>query len=265
MSKLISVVMAYYNRKQHLINTLYSMNKSSIKEFEVIIVDDGSDEEHRIEDLEEKFNFLKVIRIEKEEKKHINPCFPTNIAISHSKGDLIIIQNPECFHYNDIFYHVINNLEINKYLAYTTLNKDISSILVNIDWEKNYGKQIDNIIKIDLNDDSIQWYCHSKYRPLPLNFCSAITRKDLIDLNGFDERYSDGIERDDIEFLERIKRKKMEIEIVDDNLVIHQSHPPFHYVQNNAKELRLKNHKLYSMTTEKEKIIKANPNKVIIK
>ena len=125
-SRLISVVMAYYNRRLHLINSLHSMNKSHYKNFEVIIVDDASDEEHRIEDLQNQFNFyLKLIRIEKHEKTHTNPCIPTNIAISHASGDIIIIQNPECFHYDDVFSHVINNLNKNDYFAYSTVNKNI--------------------------------------------------------------------------------------------------------------------------------------------
>jgi len=265
--KLISVVMAYYNRKQHLINTLHSMKKSEYKNFEVIVVDDGSDEEHRIEDLQKEFEFLKVHRIEKENKNYTNPSIPTNIALSQTSGDKIIIQNPECFHYGDVFNHVVKNLNKNKYLAYSTLNKDISVQLATIDWSKDYQKQIDKIIKIDVKDNSPenQWYCHKEFRPLALNFCVAITRKDLADLNGFDERYAYGIERDDIEFLDRIKRKKMQITFVKNAIVIHQSHPPFQYSQTDAKELRLKNHQLYAKTTAVENIIRANPNKIIIR
>jgi len=93
----------------------------------------------------------------------------------------------------------------------------------------------------------------------------AITRKDLIELNGFDERYANGIERDDIEFLDRIVRKKMKIVFIDDAIVIHQSHPPFQYSHTNAKDLRLKNHQLYARTTAIENIVKVNPGKKILK
>lgn len=258
--------MAYYNRKQHLINTLHSMEKSKYKNFEVIIVDDASDEEHRIEDLLDKFKFLKLYRIERENKWYVNPCIPTNIGLSNVSGNIIIIQNPECFHYNDVFYHVINNLNQNDYFAYTTLNKDVSTQLTSINWSLNYEEQINKIILINKNDGlTNHWYCHNIYRPMALNFCAAITKKDLIDLNGFDERYAYGIERDDVEFLDRIKRKKMNMLIVDDVMVIHQSHKPFQYSHVNTQELRQKNHKLYAETTAKEAIIKANPNKIILK
>ena len=47
----ISIVMAYYNRRQLLINTLQSIMSSFIKDIEVIVVDDFSKESERIEDL----------------------------------------------------------------------------------------------------------------------------------------------------------------------------------------------------------------------
>lgn len=43
--------MGYRNRKQLLIRTLDSIRRSEIKDYEVVIVDDASDEEHRIEDI----------------------------------------------------------------------------------------------------------------------------------------------------------------------------------------------------------------------
>jgi len=259
---MISVAIAYYNRKQHLRNTLWSMTKSMFKDFEVIVVDDGSDDINRLDDLEKQFEFLKVIRINPEDKTHTNPCIPFNMALSHTKGDIIILQNPECFHYNDIFQHVNNNISKNTYLAYSTINKNLVNEFSEIDW-KNYSPEILNdIVKINNNDT---WYCHSKFRPMALNFCSAIMRSDLIELNGFDERYAYGVERDDVEFLTRIQRKNMNILIVDNILVVHQSHTPFYYVKKDSNVFKNINHTLFSRTTAIENIIKANPDKIILK
>lgn len=61
----ISIVTAYHNRKQLFYNTLKSISKSSVKDIEVIVVDDGSNEEHRLEDLTQEFPYLKIIRLEK--------------------------------------------------------------------------------------------------------------------------------------------------------------------------------------------------------
>ena len=48
---MISIAMAYKNRRSQLIKTLESIESQSHKDVEVIIVDDGSDEEHKITDL----------------------------------------------------------------------------------------------------------------------------------------------------------------------------------------------------------------------
>ena len=54
----ISIVTSYYNRKQQFINTLKSIEESVHKDVEVIVVDDCSVEEHRLEGLVDEFPFL---------------------------------------------------------------------------------------------------------------------------------------------------------------------------------------------------------------
>ena len=59
---MISIVTAYYNRKKLFHNTLLRLASFSHSNFEVIVVDDGSNEDNRLDDLEKVFDFLKVIR-----------------------------------------------------------------------------------------------------------------------------------------------------------------------------------------------------------
>ena len=257
----ISIVMTYYNRKQHLINTLWSISKSRYKNFEVIVVDDGSSVSHRIRDLEKEFSFLKVHRINIKEKTYRNPCVPLNVAIGQSTGDIIIIQSAECFHYDDIIRYAAYNTEVGKYLAFSTLNKDCVNLITKY-MNKDNIKRLREELTLEKKD---RWYCHGTHRPRALNFCTAITRKDLIELNGFDERYSMGIERDDADFLTRVKRKGMEVVFVDDLMAIHQKHDLVYYQQEDSKELKELNHKLYEDTTEVENIIRANLDKIILK
>ena len=90
---MISIVTTYFNRRSQFINTLKSLEISKVKDFEVIAVDDCSDEDQRIDDLANRFSFLKTHRIQKENKWYNNPCIPFNIGFSLSSGDQIIIQN----------------------------------------------------------------------------------------------------------------------------------------------------------------------------
>ena len=81
---MISIVTSYYNRKQIFIRTLNSI-KSQLDIYknplEVIVVDDGSDAEERLEDLVVEFPFLKIVRLEKENKWYKNSCIPFNINV----------------------------------------------------------------------------------------------------------------------------------------------------------------------------------------
>ena len=88
----ISIVTSYYNRKKQFINTLETISKSSeINNTEIIAVDDASDDSEKIEYLTNLYPFLKVIRVNKENKWWSNPSIPFNKAINESSGDVIII------------------------------------------------------------------------------------------------------------------------------------------------------------------------------
>lgn len=146
-------------------------------------------------------------------KNYVGPSIPYNLGFRKSKGDKIIIQNPECCHVGDIISYTNNNLENNIYLSFHCFA---------------CGKrEIDQLHKtdfLDVNLSSGRWYNHTIHRPASYHFCTAITRKDLIELNGFDERYALGMNYDDDEFIERIRKKGLQIKFVEEPWVIHQYH-----------------------------------------
>jgi glycosyltransferase involved in cell wall biosynthesis len=251
---MISIVTAYINRKNLLINTLLSITKSEIKDFELIVVDDCSNEDQRIEGLCEIFPFLRVIRIEPHQKWYVNPCVPFNIGFKEAKGDIVIIQNPECYHYDDILSYVENNLKENDYFSFSCYSlpkeKNINLLeYVRTDFFNN--QSADN-----WGDDA--WYNHSIYRPAGYHFCSAIFKTELEKLGGFDQRYAHGICFDDNEILERIKRKGMCVSIVDQKKVLHQWHDSVSYNLSNHEDLQGINRDLFYNTTMKETNWSAN-------
>lgn len=224
---MISVVTAYYNRKKLFTRTLKSMLPYYGKiDFEVIVVDDGSDEAERLEDLQTDFPFLRVIRLEKQNKWYKNPCIPFNIGFEAVKGDKIIIQNPECYHFGAILAYVDTHLKENEYLSFgcfsmDKLNTDDDALFFD---EKNIAKLIENNNRSFTTDGDLGWYNHSKFRPEAFHFCAAMMSTDLFDLGGFDERYAKGVGYDDDELIWRIKNKKMQIKFIDDQIVLHQNH-----------------------------------------
>lgn len=224
---MISIVTAYYNRKKLFLRTLNSLKPSYGKiDFEVIAVDDGSDEKERIEDLQIEFPFLKVIRLEKNTKWYSNSCIPFNIGFANVKGDKIIIQNPECYHYDNILEYVSENLCNNQYLSFGcfSLDKEQTDDDKTFFDKENIDCLIESNNKTVVDDGDLGWYNHSKHRPEAFHFCSAIKTIDLYDLGGFDERYALGVGFDDNEFVYRIKSKKMQVVFVDEKIVLHQNH-----------------------------------------
>ncbi|MEC5157631.1 glycosyltransferase family 2 protein [Chryseobacterium sp. MP_3.2] len=224
---MISIVTAYYNRKQLFLNTLRSIKQQNSKYLlEVIAVDDGSEESERLEDLVPEFPFLKIIRLEKKNKWYHNSCIPFNIGFRAAKGDKIIIQNPECFHYGNILDYTQKNLNQNSYLSFGcfSLDKTSTDHIEEIFSKKEIAHVIKKNNDFARKDGGIGWYNHSLYRPKGYHFCTAITAKDLKSMGGFDELYALGIAYDDNDFLSRIKKKKLDIRFIDDELVLHQNH-----------------------------------------
>jgi GT2 family glycosyltransferase len=260
----ISIVMAYYNRKKLLINTLNSISRSLLSPelFEIIIVDDNSSEEHQLYDIKERFNHLNIniIEIKAKQKDWINSSITYNIGFNHIQFNRVIIQNPECFHTGDILLYTYDNLKSNDYIAYGA-------------YSLKYDDDINNFnikdIPINMRGEN-GWMNHSTIWPVYYHFCAAIYYNNILKLNGFDERYKDGIAFDDNELVERIKRCGLNMKIVDYPFVLHQYHFTDKYhlsslipddEKNKKMELFIKNKELFENITLKENIYTAPNNK----
>lgn len=261
----ISIVIGYVNRKRLFYETLKSIAKTKYDDFEVIAVDDCSLPEERIEDFLKEFSFLKIIRLEPENKWYVNTCIPYNIGIRAAIGDIIILQNAECLHVHDVITYLANNVNDTNYISVSTyaLNPEITNqlpSLINNDFLK-YFKSLPQ--QPTAGSPSLGWYNHSKFRPTYYHFCSAMTKKNMNLLGGFDERYALGTSYEDTEFIERIKRMKLKMINVDDVSVIHQWHVTFQYQHPNFIENHNRNRALLYGVTMKEKIVFVNNNLVI--
>ena len=258
---MISIVTAYYNRKSLFYETLKSIARSNHKNIELIVVDDGSSIEHRLEEYLTVFPFMKIIRLEKENKWYANPCIPFNIGIRAAVGDIIMLQNPECLHVHDILTYVSENIDDRKYITMSAYYLDEKTT-------KELPKYSDNNYIADYlktlpqqgtgGDLKMGWFNHSIHRPVYYHFCSAITKKNMNLLGGFDERYANGISYDDNEFIERIGRLGLNKVIADNVSVIHLWHPTFYYADANFMILHEKNRLLFENVTKKETGYKVN-------
>lgn len=233
----VSIILPYYNRKDLILNTLKSFEYFyKNKNVEIVIVDDVSSEEHR---LENHINFnldIKLIRLGN--KTGINPCYPYNVGVRESTGDIIILSSPETFHTTDIFdiSNNFNELNDNTYLLFSVFCLTKPELIHSIkESEFNKCLEIFNDLKPNLfnnlgengytfNNNFGSWYTHSIHRPSGLNFFTAITRNKYYELSGFDERFRYGTGFDDDEFKIRLLESGVEFKYYDDAIGIHLNH-----------------------------------------
>ena len=240
----ISIVMTYYERLHQIKNTLNSFKKYINNEFEVIIIDDGS--EFSLNNIINDFDYsITLVEMDKYSKNYYNSCVPFNIGFSFIRGEITIIQNAECLHYTNIFQEIYKSNLFKFYISFScySLSREDTNEFSNQTSQVHFK----NISAT--KDGESAWYNHEKYRPTGYHFCSAILTKHLKNLNGFDIRYAMGIGYDDDELLYRIKENELKLIINNNGIVLHQ----WHYTNKNYdKNLVNRNRFLFKFITKKK-------------
>lgn len=250
---LVSICMSYKDRERQLTFTLDTIIQSIHKNIEIIIVDDGS--KKCVDKIMKSSNIkYKLIKIKEKEKWWINPCIPYNIAIKQSKGDIIILQNPECCHVGDVVNYCVNNIKDNEYFSFCCycLNQTLSRRL-----RKKGTNFFNSINRFNGNgfQDGSGWYQHPIYRPLKYHFLSCFNRKTASVIKGFNEHFAAGMGYDDDELVYRIEKSGIEIKQISENdpMVVHQWHDRPNYRKMN--NLFTINRILYEEIKKKDKTI----------
>jgi len=210
---MITIVILYWNRKQQLLKTLESFTHSEHRNFNVVIVDNNSPEELRLN----SYPFEKrIIRLTNQSyaKSYISAHnYGFYYTLKHIKPEKIIIQHAEIFHNGDVISYS-DKVTDKTYISFACYSL----------CRGEYPETVTINNKCMTFDGESAWYNHKIYRPRFTHFCSAITAKNLKKLNGFDERFCNGIWYDDDYFLLQISRLGLEIELCTDPFVFHQHH-----------------------------------------
>jgi len=87
---LVSIIILNYNAGQLLLDCVNSIKKSNYSNFEIIIVDNlSNDQSHK--KCKSKFPEVKLI----ENKENLGYCEGNNVGIRHATGKFIVIMNPD--------------------------------------------------------------------------------------------------------------------------------------------------------------------------
>jgi len=164
----VSIIIPYYNHGAFLQETLDSIEQLSYKDYEVIIVNDGSSDHESIaliEKLKNNNNF-KII-----EQEHQGPSIARNNALKIANGKYIAFLDADDLIRKDTLEICIKNLEE---------NKKIAVVYGDCMWfgeKQGIKKQGDFNIVIQLRANDIA-------------ICSVIRKEALEDVGGFDEYLS---------------------------------------------------------------------------
>lgn len=224
----IIIVMTYLDRQYQLDKTLESLKASAYKNFEVLIIDDGSKEEIKRKEYPFNITVLKTYN-----KKWVNGVPAYNMgfyyALRHG-ADVVMIQNAECYHVGDVLTYATQNITDSNYIAFGcySINKDVTFR------EHNILEVINRTNIRARHDGETGWYTHPMIRRQPFHFCSAITAGNLQKLNGFDERFSYGYAFEDVHFIHQVRCLSLRtiITTLPDPIVVHQ----YHYENRNEPE-----------------------------
>jgi GT2 family glycosyltransferase len=202
----------------------------------LVIVDDGSDKEHQIYDVHTLFPELKIelIRLEKD-KKWRGAVVAYNTGFKAAKGDGILINSSECVHMGAIIEYAFYYLEHKNYISFSAYEarEEETKKLCDFDWETPI---VTNKL-FEIFEPFNHWWRSHPTNVTLIPYCAAIRREDMEQLNGYDERFIDGIGFDDYDFVDRVKNLGLKTTLVDDPFCVHQHHKPTEYT--NTKNLDL--------------------------
>jgi hypothetical protein len=226
----LSVVMGYFNRREQFNSTMQSIERSAVKDqIEVIVADDASSRDHDLSTDILRYSFpIKLIKVPKDIRTWRCPVIVYNLALIHSVGDWILIQNPEVCHVGDICRYVLDNAKEPTYYAFPVFanlseseNRRVSIM------RYDHSLIVPQLNKLN-NRISSRWYCHGVHRDAPYHFCTAIHRSKLDLIGGFNNDMQNGTWYDDDDFLRRVMRV-CNIEFISESNVlgIHQWHPEY--------------------------------------
>lgn len=194
---MVSIIIPYFNEEKYIINCLISLSIQNYKDFEVIIIDDGS----KISLLstldkvsKQSTNIVSIFKKRKTKisfyrQKHLGPAIARNYGVLHAKGDILVFVDCDMeFDTNfvsDLVYPIENKETIGTFSKeeYLKNNHNVWSLCWNI------NRYLINGWK--LNREVYE-------RILPKNYpCSqmvfrAILRKEFDKVKGFDSNgYTD--------------------------------------------------------------------------
>ncbi|MDH3277301.1 MAG: glycosyltransferase family 2 protein [Nitrosopumilus sp.] len=232
MIPIISIIIINYSEKKLLSECLQSVKKTNYENYEIIVVDNKSDD-YSVEFLNKEYPDIKVIKL----SKNCGFAIPNNLAAKTAKGKYLVFLNNDTIVKPTWLEELLKCLEKDDRIkiAQSLLLKPDSSVDSSGDFIDHYGRA----------------YSKHDIPKKPRNILSAkaacmiIEKEFFLDLGGFDESYFATFE--DVELGWRCWLYGFKVILVPSSIVIHKggetikklhNEISFHGVKNNIS-LRL--------------------------
>lgn len=202
----ISIIMTASNRSKQTYFTLRTIQNSSHKAIQVIIVDDSDKDPITREELEKFPFYINFISIDRQNKNWINPIVNYNIGFGYIQGSRVVIQNAEVCHVGDVLGYIGTQiLDDNYYVCDIRASKSLDTN--NLIYENN----INSIDIYKNNKLFIKWWYQGKNRLVNYHFLSALTTQTFNKIKNFSYDYTMGLYYDDDDFLLKIIANNIKI------------------------------------------------------
>lgn len=250
----ISLLLPSFQRANLLDIGLKSISMQNIDyDLEILVINDGIDDNTK--QVCKKYSNLniKYLFTGQRNKKEIifrAPVFAFNIGIKQSKGDIIILSNPEIFHIKNTINLLIEPFLSNKNII-TTPEVMFDNTGKTKEYLTNYTNQLPKEIEEDLEKNTTRCKYASK-----LPFCIGLHKHHLIEIGGYDEGLC-GWACDDDDIIDRLTLKGLNFYYTEAQ-VIHLYHDKQYERGNRQHPKFLHNYNIYK---EKKNIILRNIEK----
>ncbi len=235
MEPVVSIIGVTYNQAKLMERGLRIWLKQTFNlNYELIVVDDGCTDntEQVIKELQKKHKQLRYIKLLRDkEGKQLSCAVPFNVGLKAARGKIVVftwwdrIPTTTCLY--DLYYphlsgdgNTVVSLLAKHIATYSSMNvlsdEILDSILSTVNWEKNPELLWDLLID-DLNEHTMPSLANE-------SACFSLAKSKMIELGGYDERYTYVRSHCNIDLWDRFKRAGMNI-IWKPNAVFHQPHP----------------------------------------
>ena len=132
LKKIVTIVIPTFNEEKDVGNVIKSLHKQTFKNFEIIIVDDGSTDKTR--EIIRKFKRVKLI-----EGQHKGPGFSRNLGAKNAKGKFLVFVDADMTFGKEYIKNLISPMLKNDRLIGTTHDYEVVLNTKNI-WGRCWGK-----------------------------------------------------------------------------------------------------------------------------